>query len=51
MGYTNRQNPLEKKVMATSKVVIYSTNLVLRLHNVFSNVGEILSSGKKYLHC
>jgi len=51
VGYTNCQDPLEKKVMATSELVIYSTKLMLKLHNVFPNAGEVLCSRKKNLGC
>jgi hypothetical protein len=48
MVHTNCQDPLEKKVMATSGLVIYSTKLMLKLHNVFPNAGgEVLCSRKK----
>jgi hypothetical protein len=43
------KSPLERKVMVSSKVVIYSSNLMLKLHNVFSDLGEVLSSQKKTL--
>ena len=51
MVHTNCQDPLEKKVMVTSELVIYSTKLMLKLHNVFPNAGEVLCSRKKNLRC
>ena len=49
--HTNCQDALEKKVMATPELVIYSTKLMLKLHNVFPNAGEVLCSRKKNLRC
>lgn len=47
--HTNCQSPLEERVMATWKVVIYSSNLMLELHNIFSGLGDVLSSKKETL--